>query len=414
MKNNFLFFLILTTASFVYSQNATLSPYSYFSVGKFATSTTVENTMMGGMNIYADSTQFSLNNPATLAKLEFVQYRVGVGYRSVKQTAGDRNSNVSTASLNYLALSIPTKHFAFSFGLRPKSNVGYRMKVIEEIDGLDQSSFYQGSGGVNSTFLGFAFNPIKGLSLGVSAHYNFGLTEKSFTRSISGVQLDTQIDTRSELSGVHYVFGMHYEQKIASKYYVQAGLDYTPLSNLQSTNSQIISTLKTSGSIGTQEQIDLGSLDLTTSKLGSETNFGIGFGIPQKWFIGASFFSTNRGLINPLETSSNVNYVAASRLNIGGFYIPNYDSFTSYFSRIVYRAGIRLEETGVELKNQHIKDFGITFGIGLPMGILSKINIGVELGRLGTTNAGLVEEDYANIMLGFSLSDVWFIKRKYD
>ena len=48
------------------------------------------------------------------------------------------------------------------------------------------------------------------------------------------------------------------------------------------------------------------------------------------------------------------------------------------------------------------------------MGILSKINIGVELGRLGTTNAGLVEEDYANIMLGFSLSDVWFIKRKYD
>ncbi len=27
---------------------------------------------------------------------------------------------------------------------------------------------------------------------------------------------------------------------------------------------------------------------------------------------------------------------------------------------------------------------------------------------------GLIKENYANIMLGFSLSDVWFIKRKYD
>jgi len=76
--------------------------------------------------------------------------------------------------------------------------------------------------------------------------------------------------------------------------------------------------------------------------------------------------------------------------------------------------GARFEETGIVLNNQPIEDFGITFGLGLPVGGVSKINIAVELGQLGTLDGGLIKENYTNIMLGFSLSDIWFIKRKYD
>ena len=124
--------------------------------------------------------------------------------------------------------------------------------------------------------------------------------------------------------------------------------------------------------------------------------------------------TASKGITNPLETNANVKYEASSRISFGGFYIPKYDSFTSYVSRVTYRLGARFEETGLVLNNQPIEDFGITFGIGLPVGGLSKINIGVELGQLGTLNGGLIKENYANIMLGFSLSDIWFIKRKYD
>lgn len=81
---------------------------------------------------------------------------------------------------------------------------------------------------------------------------------------------------------------------------------------------------------------------------------------------------------------------------------------------MTYRVGARFENTGLVLNNQTIEDFGMTFGLGFPVGGLSKINIGVELGQLGTLDDGLVKENYANIMLGFSLSDIWFIKRKYD
>jgi hypothetical protein len=288
------------------------------------------------------------------------------------------------------------------------------MSVTGQLEDLDTTTFYEGEGGVNTTFLGLAVTPIKGLSLGIMANYNFGFTEKVFTQNIAGVQLDTQILTRSELSGLNYVFGAHYDQRIKSKYILQLSATYTPKTSLESANTRTISSITTTGGIGSQEIIDFGSLANTSNKFSSETNLGAGFGVAHKWFVGVNYFNTSKGLTNPLESNTNVKYKATSRLSVGGFYIPKYNSFTSYISRVVYRVGTRFEKTGLVLNNQSIEDFGITFGLGLPVGGLSKINIGVELGQLGTLDGGLIKENYANIMLGFSLSDVWFIKRKYD
>jgi hypothetical protein len=414
MKNRLLSFFVVAFAAFSYGQNATLSPYSYYGFGQPANATLAENNMIGGVTVYADSTHFSLDNPATLKKLNYVQYRVGVRYNAVEQTSSNGTVYTSTASLNYLSLSVPTKHFAFSFGLKPKTSLGYRVNLKSLLDDLDTTTFYQGSGGVNTTFLGLAVSPIKGLSLGIMANYNFGFTDKVFTQNISGVELDTRIFTRSELSGLAYVFGAHYDQRFKSKYILQLSATYTPQSSLESTNTRAISSLSSSGGLSSEETIDLGSFANTSNKFSSEINLGAGFGVAHKWFVGVNVFNTSKGITNPLETNVNVNYEASSRVSVGGFYIPKYDSFTSYLSRVTYRVGARFEETGIALNNQPIEDFGITFGLGLPVGGLSTINIGVELGQLGTLDGGLIKENYANIMLGFSLSDIWFIKRKYD
>ena len=414
MKNRFLSFFVVAIAAFSYGQNATLSPYSYYGFGQPANANTAENNMMGGITVYADSIHFSLDNPATLKKLDYVQYRVGARYSSVEQTSNNGTGYTSAASLDYLSLSVPTKFFAFSFGLKPKTSLGYRMSVTGQLDDLDTTTFYEGAGGVNTTFLGLALSPFKGLSLGIMANYNFGFTEKVFTQNISGVQLDTQILTRSELSGLNYVFGAHYDRRIKSKYTLQLSATHTPQTSLESTNTRTVSSISTTGGFSSQETIDLGNLANTSIKFSSETNLGAGFGVAHKWFVGFNYLNTSKGITNPLESNANVNYEATSRLSVGGFYIPKYNSFTSYVSRMAYRVGARFEKTGLVLNNQPIEDFGITFGLGLPVGGLSKINIGVELGQLGTLDGGLIKENYANIMLGFSLSDVWFIKRKYD
>jgi len=100
---------------------------------------------------------------------------------------------------------------------------------------------------------------------------------------------------------------------------------------------------------------------------------------------------------------------------LGGFYIPNYNSFTSYWNRIVYRAGFRFEETGININGEAIDEFGISFGLGMPLRrSFSNVNLGFEIGRRGTQNNGLVSENFFNIFVSLSLNDKWFEKRYYD
>ena len=101
---------------------------------------------------------------------------------------------------------MPTKHFAFSFGLKPKTNLGYRVNVKSLLDDLDTTTLYQGFGGVNTTFLGFAVSPIKGLSLGIMANYNFGFTEKVFTQNISSTVKSKFLAKNDSLDSIAELF----------------------------------------------------------------------------------------------------------------------------------------------------------------------------------------------------------------
>jgi hypothetical protein len=66
-----------------------------------------------------------------------------------------------------------------------------------------------------------------------------------------------------------------------------------------------------------------------------------------------------------------------------------------------------------------LKGFGITFGMGLPIrsnvlrGSRSMLNIGLEYGKMGTTNENLIQENYFKIYLSATIFERWFIKRRY-
>ena len=81
---------------------------------------------------------------------------------------------------------------------------------------------------------------------------------------------------------------------------------------------------------------------------------------------------------------------------------------------MTYRAGFKYINGGLEVNQQDIKDFGINFGLGIPVGRLSKADFGVEFGQRGTNDFGLIKENYLNFMIGVSLNDLWFIKSMYN
>ena len=133
---------------------------------------------------------------------------------------------------------------------------------------------------------------------------------------------------------------------------------------------------------------------------------GFGFGKNSKWFAGGQYIMTQssnfKNSFNPLP---NVNYKDSSQLSIGGFFIPDFSSITSYWKRVVLRMGFRHEATGILANNFEIKETGLNFGFGLPLPGYSNLNIGLEYGSRGSNNSSMLEEKFWTIRLGFSLND---------
>jgi len=189
--------------------------------------------------------------------------------------------------------------------------------------------------------------------------------------------------------------------------------------NLNAENSQSIGSF----SRVTGQEIEVVDVNLDAQsrkfapvRIPTKTTLGVGIGEDLKWFLGAEYtfqeLSTYR---NDFFEVDNLTYNDASGFAIGGYFVPEYNSFTSYYKRITYRAGLRVSQTGLEINNEDINDFGITFGTGLPLGRdISNLNIGFEIGKRGTIDAGLIKENYFKVNIGLSLNDRWFRKRKIN
>ncbi|EIM74768.1 hypothetical protein A3SI_15081 [Nitritalea halalkaliphila LW7] len=102
-------------------------------------------------------------------------------------------------------------------------------------------------------------------------------------------------------------------------------------------------------------------------------------------------------------------------IGLGGQYVPDYFAFGNLFKRITYRAGLEFQQTPFVVNQTQINDIGINFGGSIPLNSLSLANVAVKLGMRGTTDGGLIRENYVNVSLGFSLNDnTWFFKREFD
>jgi hypothetical protein len=141
----------------------------------------------------------------------------------------------------------------------------------------------------------------------------------------------------------------------------------------------------------------------------------MGFGENKKWFLGIQRnFIKSANFSNDFFSRSNIDYKDVKQWSVGGFFIPNYASFTSFWSRVVYRFGFRSEQMSLIVNNVPLTETGISFGVGLPLGSLSNANVGFEISRRGEKKSGLIQETLVAMRIGLSLNDIWFIKRKYN
>ena len=411
--------IFLAGSPFIFAQSNTSSPYSIGGLGEIAFKGNAINRHMGGLDIVSDSLHANINNPASLGDLKLVTYSLGLNYKSTKLSSNASNESVTSASIDYLVVAIPTKKFTFGFGILPATSVGYRLQSVfdsEDINNVVNRN--EGYGGLNQTFISIGFKVFEFLNFGVSANYNFGKITNESSRQEQNIDFGTFFTKTSSLVGFNYRFATQLKIPLTSKVRLDAMAYYVPKNSLTATNESVYFTRSvTTQDLGDFENVDLAARNLkeTSISLGDQYSFGLGITKEKKWFVGGQYSQRNSAdYVNNFISLDNITYANGSRLSFGGFYLPDYSSITSYWKRIVYRAGMRFEDTGVLFNNQPLKETGISFGVSLPMAGYSNANIGIEFGKRGSQDNGLIQESYWNLIVGLSLNDIWFIKRKFN
>jgi hypothetical protein len=203
------------------------------------------------------------------------------------------------------------------------------------------------------------------------------------------------------------------------------GASFKLSNNLKSTGTENLYSLEidASGFEAPSDTIFSGPLNANLERP-RETILGLGLGKTNKWYAALNYKTRDALVASGYfdNSAESFQYGQSNRISAGGFYIPKINSISSYWQRVTYRGGVKFEKLGLLVNGNpnsnaftSIGDFGISFGLGLPLGNrLSNVNLGVEYGKKGTTDNGLLEEKYVNFRLSLSLNDLWFKKRKID
>ena len=261
--------------------------------------------------------------------------------------------------------------------------------------------------------------PIKYFSVGANLTYSFGLLNRNsvvyFLDGYDYYQIEQYKTLR--VSDFSFDFGAQAIIPVSSdkKIIVGAVLENNPKYNATSSDI-ILKTLSYENIASTQDTLNPNSIDEIKGFVEFPVSYGIGLSYVKDNVleINADYFHQSWGKAKFFGENSTF-LTDLNKFAFGAEWVPDKFSIRSYLSRVSYRAGVSYKQTYLKFDNQQINDYGITFGVGLPIyRSNSTINVSVEFGRRGTTNNNLVLENYTKLNMSVNLYDLWFIKRKFD
>lgn len=423
------------------------SPYSRYGIGDIGGKGFGQNFGMGGTSIALQNDTIAMffinsNNPASFSNFRLTTAELGANISFTQLQSSNVKQSVNNASLAYLALGIPFKKWwGASVGLIPYSSVGYKVSDRQNLNNIGNVDFiYEGSGGVNQLYFGNGIKPfyntriksLRALSLGVNASYMFGNIE-NIRRSVfpSGNNyFNTRSGTTTRVGDVYFDYGVQYAHTVDSirgrdlkeKVKILFGATFANQTQLRAKVDSLSYTYFNSSSNFEIGKDTMQNVEDVKGKIDFPLSFGFGLGIKkgERLLIAGDFRVQNWSTYKAFNKTQNLkNNLIVS---LGAQYVPNpkANGKGSYAKRVNYRAGVRYVQTALELKNTQLTEYGLSLGLGLPVGRsyllqnFSMVNIGVEFGQRGTTVNGLIKEQFIKGTIGFTINDRWFVKPKFD
>ena len=418
--------LLVLLCGAAFSQADVDSPYSMFGMGQVRSKTMNARLKgMGGVaNAMFDKNMVNAANPASYAMIDTLAllFDAGLYAKSSTFSTSALSERASSASLDYVSMGFAfTNWWKMAIGAQPYSNVGYNIVTSFHDDQVgNYNQLFQGEGGLNQVFIGNAFRLGKHFSVGANANYVFGDSKSTTTLTYpdSTYIICSRRSRDLMIKSFMFDYGVMYQGRMGNGLTLALGATYNQKIDLKGTQTVFIRTVEDNdyiSSTSTEYLIDTVAYHKDkNAKLTMPQ--GLGFGVSLKkdnrWSLGADFnwtqwsaFARN-GLNEGLQDSWGV--------SLGGEFLPNSTSLSSYWSKVSYRLGGFYEQTCLNINGQSINKLGITFGLTMPIPrSMSKVDLGLEIGKCGTKSANLIKESYVNLTAGVSIFERWFIKRKY-
>lgn len=394
------------------------------------------------------------------------------------ESASGRNTRLLGFSLG---VPFARGRWGMALGIQPFSTVAYKFEDKQEVEGGTLRNEYTGSGGVNRAYLGFgrtlwqrrdSTGLRSKLSAGANFEFLFGTVEatrkafyplgsgyyhSSVTSSLVlraptgtlGLMQSGQLVTMEGAKERHKqrVIRAEARNKRDEMEWLNAGREPSkwvpkPLPKLRrealrwragigldlpasftAQHSNLATTFRLAGTVETT--IDTAQrIDGAYGTVNLPVGFSGGFGIENsRWTLAVELqhrdWSALRSTVEGYALRTDLR--AATTYALGASYRPAGQQGGSFLKRTIYRAGVRYTNDPIALRDQGIDQFGMSFGCSLPIAgasTRSRINLAVEHGQRGTTEAGLLSERYTNLHIGITvtpdLREQWFKKRRIE
>jgi len=449
--------LLFTAFQPVFSQDN--SPYSRYGIGDLVPPTHVLSRGMGGVSAgYTDRYTINFSNPASYSSFEgqkeerskklgagraILDFGVNVENRTLQEPSTAKKFTASNALFSYVQVGVPLKkNWGFSFGLRPMSRISYKIFRNERLkdpltgDPIDSANTrFEGNGGSYLASVGTGFSIYekvypdyreKKLSVGINAGYLFGSKDYSTKRDLVNdtvAYYNANYETKTNFGGIYLNAGLQYKFPVGKKMTLVAGAYGSWGQKLSATQDILRETYVFDDNLGQIRLDSVSDLRDVKGKIQLPAMYTIGFllqkpAIANKesgWLLGIDFEQQNWSQYRLYGQKDSVQN--KWQLRIGGQLNPI--PRRNYFSFVSYRAGFFIGPDYIKV-GQKLSQMGGSFGMGLPVrksaqapNQVSIINVAFEYGKRGN-NDNLLKENLFKFTLGFSLSDFWFIKRRYD
>ncbi|HVX48520.1 MAG TPA: hypothetical protein VHB48_00125 [Chitinophagaceae bacterium] len=437
---------MLLSAAYVNAQEN--SPFSRYGLGDLYPQQPAATRAMGGISAaYVNPQAINTVNPASYGFIPVVTFDVGItiDQRTLKSATPPSTYNSANFLPSYIQIATPidrARGWGGVFGLRPAARINYSVEDVSRTSVDSLQKLYQGNGGLTQAFMGIGKRWGKydstSFSIGLNVGYEFGRRETNNIINYidSTPYTKSNYGTTTSYGGFFFNPGVQLAIRFKEKsqkvtnlkraMMLRLGAAATFKHDLTGDMNTIIETFDYDAN-GAMVPIDTIAIQNgINGKIKIPSNYVAGFTLSNmltdygisKWSIGADYSASKWSDYTFFGQTDKL--VNSWMVHTGAEFVP--DPFSQgLWGRSTYHVGYYTGKDYINADGNGYNVSAVTFGLGFMLkryrgqydNQQTLINTSFEIGKRGSA-VNNITESFFKFSVGFSLSDLWFIKRRYD